>query len=57
MANAEYYGVTGDAACLERARAAYELIYQLNNGLIQDPTGLGPKTILRPGPAARWPTP
>ncbi|WP_418972865.1 AGE family epimerase/isomerase [Allofournierella sp.] len=45
MANAEYYGVTGDAACLERARAAYELIYQLNNGLIQDPTGLGPKTI------------
>ncbi|MBE5055916.1 AGE family epimerase/isomerase [Pseudoflavonifractor sp. DSM 107456] len=45
IANAEYYGVTGDAACLERARAAYELIYQLNNGLIQDPTGMGPKTI------------
>ncbi len=45
IANAEYYGVTGDAVCLERARAAYELIYQLNNGLIQDPTGMGPKTI------------
>ena len=45
MANAEYYGVTGDRECLERARAAYELIWQLNNGLIADPTGLGPKTI------------
>ena len=45
IANAEYYGVTGDKECLERARAAYELIYQLNNGLIKDPTGLGPKTI------------
>ena len=45
IANAEYYGVTGDRECLERARAAYELIYQLNNGLIKDPTGLGPKTI------------
>ena len=45
IANAEYYGVTGDRDCLERARAAYELIWQLNNGLIQDPTGLGPKTI------------
>ena len=45
MANAEYYGVTGDRECLERARRAYELIWQLNNGLIKDPTGLGPKTI------------
>ena len=45
IANAEYYGVTGDEECLRRARRAYELIYQLNNGLIQDPTGLGPKTI------------
>ena len=45
IANAEYYGVTGDKNCLDRARAAYELIWQLNNGLIQDPTGLGPKTI------------
>ena len=45
IANAEYYGVTGERACLERARAAYELIWGLNQGLIQDPTGLGPKTI------------
>lgn len=45
IANAEYYGVTGDADCLNRARSAYHLIYKLNNGLIQDPTGLGPKGI------------
>lgn len=45
LANAEYYAVTGDRECLERARRAYELIYQLNNGLIKDPAGMGPKTI------------
>ena len=45
IANAEYYGVTGDKICLERAKAAYDLIWKLNQGLIQDPTGLGPKTI------------
>ncbi|MEG0179440.1 MAG: AGE family epimerase/isomerase [Oscillospiraceae bacterium] len=45
MANAEYYGVTGDKECLARARKAYELIYNLNNGLIKDPTGMGPKGI------------
>lgn len=45
IANAEYYGVTGDRNCLIRAREAYELIWQLNNGLIADPAGLGPKTI------------
>jgi len=45
IANAEYYGLTHEAVYLERARSAYELIYQLNNGLIKDPTGLGPKTI------------
>lgn len=45
IANAEYYGVTGNAENLERARRAYRLIYQLNNGLIEDPTGMGPKTI------------
>lgn len=45
IANAEYYGLTGEKQFLERARRAYELIYQLNNGLIQDPAGLGPKTI------------
>lgn len=45
LANAEYYGITGEREHLERARRAYELIWQLNNGLIKDPTGLGPKTI------------
>lgn len=45
IANAEYYGVTGEEVCLERARRAYKMIYELNNGLIEDPTGLGPKTI------------
>ncbi|MEG0910706.1 MAG: AGE family epimerase/isomerase [Ruthenibacterium sp.] len=45
IANAEYYGVTGDAECLARARRAYHLIYNLNHGLIADPTGLGPKGI------------
>ena len=45
IANAEYYGLTGETEHLERARRAYRLIYDLNNGLIEDPTGLGPKTI------------
>lgn len=45
IANAEYYGVTGETDCLERSRAAYELIYRLNHGFITDPAGLGPKTI------------
>lgn len=45
IANAEYYAVTGDKVYLERARKAYKLIYNLNNGLITDPTGFGPKVI------------
>ena len=45
MANAEYYANTGEEIYLERARAYYELVYRLNHGLIQDPTGYGPKTI------------
>jgi len=36
--------LTGEQAYLERARAAYKLIYELNHGM-QDPTGLGAKTI------------
>ena len=44
MANAEYYGVTGERICLERARRAYDLYWDLNHGM-PDPTGLGPKTI------------
>ena len=43
IANAEYYGVTGEKEHLERARRAYRMIYELNNGLIADPTGMGPK--------------
>ena len=43
IANGEYYGVTGEKEHLERARRAYRMIYELNNGLIADPTGMGPK--------------
>lgn len=37
--------------------AAYDLIWNLNQGLVADPTGMGPKTIpeTRSGPAP-WPT-
>ena len=45
IANAEYYGVTGEEIYIQRARQAYELIWKLNHGLMQDPTGLGAKTI------------
>ena len=45
IANAEYYGVTGNSENLHRARFAYDLIYKLNHGLIEDPTGIGPKII------------
>ena len=44
IANAEYYGVTGERIRLERARRAYDLYWNLNHGM-PDPTGLGPKTI------------
>jgi len=44
MANAEYYGVTGDRVCLERARRAYDLYWNLWHGMA-DPTGLGTKTV------------
>jgi N-acylglucosamine 2-epimerase len=45
IANAEYYGLTGEKIYLERARRACDMIYELNYGLVEDPTGLGPKTI------------
>lgn len=44
VANAEYYGVTGDKAALEHARQAFDLYWDLSHGM-PDPTGLGPKTI------------
>ncbi|MDL2324192.1 AGE family epimerase/isomerase [Ruminococcaceae bacterium OttesenSCG-928-A16] len=45
MANAEYYALTGQAQYLQHARSAWQLIWQLNNGLIEDPAGFVPKTI------------
>ncbi len=45
MANAEYYALTHEPVYLARARAAYELIWKLNNGLVEDPVGLGAKTM------------
>ena len=44
VANAEYYGVTGDKEALERARRAFDLYWDLSHGM-PDPTGLGPKTL------------
>ncbi len=44
IANAEYYANTGDTVRIERARRAYEMVYRLNNGLIDDPVGMPPKT-------------
>ena len=43
-ANAEYYGITGDKECLERARKAYNLYWDLAHGA-KDPVNMGPKTI------------
>ena len=43
-ANAEYYGVTGDQVCLERARRAYNTYWDLYHGGV-DPVGMPPKTI------------
>ena len=44
IANAEYYGVTGDKTRLERARQCYDLYWDLSQGM-PDPVGMGPKTI------------
>ena len=44
IANAEYYGITGEKEHLERARKAYDMYWNLNHGMI-DPAGMGPKTI------------
>ncbi|MBR4874152.1 MAG: AGE family epimerase/isomerase, partial [Clostridia bacterium] len=43
IANAEFYGVTGEREHLDRARRAYELYWDLNHGM-EDPTGLGAKS-------------
>lgn len=44
IANIEYYGATGEVEHLERARKYYDFLYQLNNGLIDDPVGMPSKT-------------
>lgn len=44
MANAEYYGITGEKIYLQRALKAYNTYWELWHGA-DDPTGLGPKTI------------
>ncbi len=45
IANAEYAALTGDEECMQTARDYYELIWQLNQGEIVDPVGMGAKTI------------
>lgn len=44
LSNAEYYGVTGDRTCLERARRGAAMYWNLWHGM-PDPTGLSAKTI------------
>ena len=44
MANAEFYGVTGDKIYLERAKRSYNTYWDLWHGA-PDPTGLGAKII------------
>lgn len=43
MANAEYYGITGEKEHLLRARRAYDMYWNLNHGM-SDPTGLHAKS-------------
>lgn len=45
IANAEYSAASGDKTAMERAKKYYELVYNLNNGIITDPVKLGAKTI------------
>ena len=45
IANAEYYSLTGEQVYLDRARFAYDLYWKLYQGLMEDPVGMGPKTI------------
>ena len=45
IANAEYAAITKDQTCMKRARDTYELIWKLNRGLMEDPVGMGPKTM------------
>lgn len=51
IANAEYSLATNDEEALQRARNTYERVWQLNNGLVEDPNGKGPKTLIEKIPA------
>ena len=44
MANAEYFGITGDRECLLRARRAYDMYWNLAHGM-EDPAKVGPKVV------------
>ncbi len=44
IANAEYYGVTGEEKRLARARQCYDLYWDLAHGK-PDPVGMGPKSL------------
>lgn len=43
IANAEYYGITGEKKYLDNAKKAYDIYWNLWHGM-PDPTGLGAKT-------------
>ena len=45
ISNAEFYALTHEPEYLERARAAYNIFWDLWQGNMEDPTGMGPKTI------------
>ncbi|MEG0494495.1 MAG: AGE family epimerase/isomerase, partial [Clostridia bacterium] len=45
LANAEYGALVHDDTYLQRARDTFEMIWKLNHGLMEDPVGMGPKTI------------
>lgn len=45
IANAEYAAITGDKTRMQRAIDTYEMIWKLNQGLMDDPVNMGPKTI------------
>ena len=55
IGNAEYYGQTGEREHLERARKAYQLVYDLNHGC-RTPREWAPKPLRRRARAAHWRT-
>lgn len=55
IGNAEYYGQTGEREHLERARKAYQLVYDLNHAC-RTPREWAPKPLRRRARAAHWRT-